>query len=213
MSYPNVETITGGPATIFTNQTAVISVNVALDGTPLAGAPVHWKASSGGLIIATPLPANSSSSTTTSTTSVTSTSAKSTRSTTTVAPAGAPAVNDTTNKNGSSVAVFHPDQDRVGADNGCGRSWRPSYEDAQLHGPSQCSSGISNRHEGEGQLDSRAHDLPNAPAPGRRSRRRGRSGLLDQEEEGCRRRQRRRGIRHFLRVISASAKPFTVLLL
>jgi len=107
LSYPNVETISGGPASIFTNQTSVISVSVTLDGSPLANAPVYWKASSGGLVIGTSHPTNSSNSTTTSTTSSTTSSTRS-RSTTAVAPAGVPAVNDTTDKSGSSVAIFHP---------------------------------------------------------------------------------------------------------
>ena len=107
LPYPGVETITGGPATIFTNQTAVISVNLALDGVPLVGAPVYWKASSGGLIISTPHPSNSSNSTTTSTSTTSSSSTKS-KSTTTLAPTGIPAVNDTTDKLGSSIAILHP---------------------------------------------------------------------------------------------------------
>jgi len=106
LSYPSVETIAGGPAAIFTNQTAVISVNLALDGAPFAGAPVDWKVSSGGLVIGTPHPTNSSSGTTTSTSTATSSSARS--KSTTLAPAGTPAVNDTTDKLGSSIAVFHP---------------------------------------------------------------------------------------------------------
>ncbi len=106
LSYPSEETMTGGPASILTNETSVISVSVALDGSPLAGAAVDWKASSGGLVIVTPKPANSSTTTTTSTASAT--SVKSTRSTTVVQPTGVPAVNDTTDAKGSSVAIFHP---------------------------------------------------------------------------------------------------------
>lgn len=107
LSYPGVDTITGGPASIFTNQTSVISVSVALDGSPLANAPVYWKASSGGLVIVTSHPTYSSNSTTTSTTSSTTTSTRS-RSTTAVVPTGLPAVNDTTDKRGTSEAIFHP---------------------------------------------------------------------------------------------------------
>lgn len=107
LSYPSVEKIVGGPATIFTNQTAVISVNLALDGLPFGGAPVDWRVSSGGLVIATPHTTNTSSSTTSALT-VTSSSTKSTRSTTTLAPTGTSAVNDTTDKLGSSTAIFHP---------------------------------------------------------------------------------------------------------
>ena len=106
LGYPSAETITGGPAQIFVNQTSVISVNLALDGSPLAGAAVDWKASSGGLVIATSHPTNSSNSTTTSSTS--STTTKSTKSTAAVVPAGVPTVNDTTDKAGSSEAIFHP---------------------------------------------------------------------------------------------------------
>ena len=108
LSYPSVETITGGPATIFTNQTAVISVNLALDGLPFAGAPVDWRVSSGGLVIVTPHPSNSSTSTTVSALTSTSSSAKSTRSTTPVVPSGTPIANDTTGKLGTSTVTFHP---------------------------------------------------------------------------------------------------------
>jgi hypothetical protein len=106
LSYPGGATMTGGPASILTNETSVISVNVALDGSPLAGIAVDWKASSGGLVIATPKPTNSSTTTTTSTGSATST--KLARSTIAVQPTGVPAVNDTTDTAGSSVAIFHP---------------------------------------------------------------------------------------------------------
>jgi hypothetical protein len=108
LSYPLVETITGGPATIFTNQSAVVSANLALDGVPLIGAAINWKVSSGGLIVTTSHPTNSSNSTTTSTSTVTSSSTKSTKSTTTVAPAGSPTANDTTDKRGASSVLFRP---------------------------------------------------------------------------------------------------------
>ena len=105
LSYPSVETITGGPATIFTNETAVISVNLALDGSPLSGAPVDWRASSGGLVVGTPHASNTSASTTASASTVT-TASKSTKST--AASAGTAAINDTTDKLGNSIAIFHP---------------------------------------------------------------------------------------------------------
>ena len=108
LSYPSVETITGGPAAIFTNQSAVISVSLALDGAPLVGTPIDWKVSSGGLVISTPHVTNSTNSTTTSTSTASSTSTKSTRSTTAAVPSGTPTVNDTTDKLGSSIAIFHP---------------------------------------------------------------------------------------------------------
>jgi len=108
LSYPNVETITGGPAKIFTNQSAVVSVNIELDGSPVVGAPVYWKASSGGLVVSAPASSNASSATITSTTSTASTSTKSTRSTAVVAPTGLPAVNASTDKTGASTALFHP---------------------------------------------------------------------------------------------------------
>jgi hypothetical protein len=110
LSYPSVETITGGPATIFTNETAVVSVNLALDGAPLVGTAIDWKASSGGLVVSTPHPTNSSNSTTTTSTSTASSTLKSTRSTTTTAPAGTATVNDTTDRLGSSIAIFHPNK-------------------------------------------------------------------------------------------------------
>lgn len=108
LSYPASETITGGPATIFTNQTAVISVNLALDGAPFAGAPVDWRVSSGGLVIATPHLSNSTNSTTVSALTSTSGSVRSTRSTAPLAPSGKSIANDTTGKQGTSTVVFHP---------------------------------------------------------------------------------------------------------
>jgi len=107
LSYPSVETISGGPAAILMNQTAIVSVSLALDGAPLAGAPINWNVSSGGLVIST-VHASNSSSTTTNTSTVTSSSAKSTKSTTAIAPPRTPAVNDTTDKAGSSTAIFYP---------------------------------------------------------------------------------------------------------
>lgn len=109
LSYPNAETVTGGPAKIFTNQTSIISVNVELDGNALQGVAVDWKAASGGLVIAT-VHTNATASTTTTTASST-TSTKTTKTTkTTVAtgPVGSSAVNDTTDKSGTSTAIFHP---------------------------------------------------------------------------------------------------------
>jgi hypothetical protein len=108
LASPNVDTITGGPATIFTTQSSIISVSVALEGSPLEGAPVYWNASSGGLIISTPPSSNSSSAITTSTSVAASSSVKSTKSTTAIRPTGLSAVNDTTDKAGSSTAIFYP---------------------------------------------------------------------------------------------------------
>jgi len=102
LPYPFVETISGGPAKIFMNQTAVISVSTQLDGAPLKGTPVHWKASSGGLVVAT-LP-----DTNTSTISTTSAATTSTRSTSTATPTGLPTVDDKTDKTGSSSMIFRP---------------------------------------------------------------------------------------------------------
>jgi hypothetical protein len=103
LPYPLVETISGGPPKIFTNQTAIISVNTMLDGAPLQGTPVHWKASSGGLIVATPPSTNSSI-----TTSVLASASTSTRSTSTASPTGLPTVDDKTDKTGSSSMIFKP---------------------------------------------------------------------------------------------------------
>ena len=86
LAFPNLDTISGGPASISASQTAVVSVNVALDGTPLAGAPVSWTTSSGGLVLA-PHSSSNSSTTTTSTAAATSSSVTSTKSTTAAAPA------------------------------------------------------------------------------------------------------------------------------
>lgn len=108
LSYPGQETISGGPATIFMNQTAVISVNLALDGTPLGGTAVDWKASSGGLVVITPKPTNVSSPATAATVSTTTTTTTSTKSVAAVQLAGVPTVNDTTDTKGSSVVIFHP---------------------------------------------------------------------------------------------------------
>lgn len=105
LSYPNSETISGGPLKIFTNQTSVLSVNVLLDGTPLVGAPVNWKASDGGLTVAT-VHTNSTATSTTATTTSSATKAKST--TTAVAIRAEPLANDTTDKSGTSTVVFHP---------------------------------------------------------------------------------------------------------
>ncbi len=107
LSYPSVETISGGPAKIFTNQTSVIAIDLALDGSPLNGAPVSWKAASGGLVVATVHSSNASTtSTTSSTTTTTTTKTKST--TTAAVQAGLPSVNDTTDKTGTSTVIFHP---------------------------------------------------------------------------------------------------------
>lgn len=111
LSYPGQETITGGPASILVNQTAVISVSVALDGSPLQGVAVDWKVSSGGVVIATPKPTNSSTSTSTTTTTATNT--KSTRSATAILVSGVATANDTTDSEGASVVIFHPN--RVGS--------------------------------------------------------------------------------------------------
>ena len=108
LSYPSAETIAGGPAAILMNQTAIVSVSLSLDGTPLAGAPINWNVSSGGLVISTVHVSNSSSSTTTNTSTVSSSSVKSTKSTATLAPSGTLAANDTTDKLGSSTAIFRP---------------------------------------------------------------------------------------------------------
>lgn len=104
LSYPSEETMTGGPASILTNQTAVVSVNVALDGAPLGGTAVDWKTSSGGLVVVTPKPTTSTT-TTTSTASTTSTKSKPTVA---VQPTGVPAANDTTDAKGISEIIFHP---------------------------------------------------------------------------------------------------------
>ena len=109
LSYPSTDTITGGPATIFTNQTSIISVSAQLDGSPLVGTPVDWKVASGGLVIITHHASSSSSSTTSSTSTTTVSTTKSTSSTTSVAkPAGVQAINDTTDTKGGSAAIFYP---------------------------------------------------------------------------------------------------------
>jgi len=105
LAYPGQETLTGGPASIFMNETAVVSVNVALDGSPVAGTVVDWKASSGGLVIVTQKPTNSSIATAASTSSDAS---ESTRSTIAPQPTGVPAANVTTDSRGISEAIFHP---------------------------------------------------------------------------------------------------------
>ncbi len=105
LSYPSQETITGGPAKILTNQSAVISVSVTLDGSALPGASVHWSTSGGGLTIATP-PSTNKSVAAVSTTS----SSTSTRSTTTATPTGSPSVTDLTDKTGASIAIFRPNK-------------------------------------------------------------------------------------------------------
>jgi len=105
LPYPLVETINGGPPKIFTNQTAIISVSTQLDGAPLKGTPVHWKASTGGLIVATPPDTNSSTISTTIAASTTST-----RSTSTATPAGLPTVDDKTDKTGLSSMIFRPNK-------------------------------------------------------------------------------------------------------
>ena len=103
MPYPSDEAITGGPASILSNQTAVISVSVTLDGSPLHGASVHWTTgnANGGFTIATPPSTNE-----TSTTSSTTTTTSSTRAA--PPPVGSPTVTDTTDKAGSSVVIFKP---------------------------------------------------------------------------------------------------------
>jgi hypothetical protein len=97
LPYPNVDTISGGPTKIFANQTSVISVKAALDGSPQVGVAVDWNASSGGLVIVTPSSSNTPAN-----------SSNSTQSTSTRAVAPLAAVNDTTSKTGSSIAIFHP---------------------------------------------------------------------------------------------------------
>ena len=110
LAFSNVDTISGGPATITTSQSAVLSVNVALDGTPLAGSSVSWTASSGGLVLVPHASSNSSTTTTSTAAQTTSsvTSTKSTKSTTAAAPVASPAANDTTDKSGASTAIFYP---------------------------------------------------------------------------------------------------------
>ena len=50
---PITESISGGPASIQTGQTAVVSMTVVLDGTGLRDANVQWSVSSGGLTVVT----------------------------------------------------------------------------------------------------------------------------------------------------------------
>lgn len=97
LAYPNSETINGGPARVFTNQTAVVSVTVTLDGLPLLGAPISWNSTIGGLTI---VPV----ATTTSTTSSSTTS----KTTTTAAQTPKSVVNGTTSSAGVSTVIFHP---------------------------------------------------------------------------------------------------------
>jgi len=107
LAYPSVETLTGGPAKIFTNQSSILVATVSLDGQPEAGAPVSWSAPSGGFIIAT---SHTTNSTTISATSFVAaqTSTSTRKSTTTTALATLPIANDTTDKTGTSTAIFHP---------------------------------------------------------------------------------------------------------
>ena len=104
LPYPSQETLTGGPATIFLNDTAVVVASVSLDGAPVPNVPVYWNSSSGGLVITTAHPSNTSSA------RLVSTTASSARAAPLVPLAS---VNDSTSSGGQSVAVFHPT--RVGA--------------------------------------------------------------------------------------------------
>ena len=99
LPYPSQETLTGGPATIFLNDTAVVVASVSLDGMPVPNVPVYWNSSSGGLVITTAHPSNTSSA------ALVSTTTSSTRAAPLVPLASA---NDSTSSGGQSVAVFHP---------------------------------------------------------------------------------------------------------
>lgn len=107
LQFPLSEAISGGPASIFTNQTSVISVNIQLDGSPAEGASVLWTASSGGVIVA-PHPATTSTSTTTTTSSATTSTGTATKTTTKAAAPASPTGNDTTPASGISTVIFKP---------------------------------------------------------------------------------------------------------
>ena len=128
------------------------------------------------------------------------------RSTIAVQPTGVPAVNDTTDTAGSSVAIFHPTHTgsilitAVVAPGGL--LTRTLNFTVQVTAPP---SSVGQGGQTEGRFDSRTHDIPAAPSPGRRSRRSSRRGLPGQEEE--RRQSRRRpGIRHVVRVSVSRAQ-------
>jgi hypothetical protein len=96
-------TISGGPASILTNQTAIVSVSVLVDGTPFEGATVQWNVSSGTFTLPPKAPTTSSTSTVSATVTTTSHSASKPA----VSPAS-PFLNDTTAKSGSSTVIYKP---------------------------------------------------------------------------------------------------------
>lgn len=100
---PVSETITGGPQSLTTEQTAVISATVLVDGQGAVGTPVIWNSTEGGLSVATQHLSSSSNSSSSTVSSSTRTA------TSTQAVSGSRLVNDTTDKGGSSVVIFHPD--------------------------------------------------------------------------------------------------------
>ncbi len=98
-------TISGGPAAIMTGQTSVISVNVLVDGQPFQGATVQWSTTTGGFNLA---PKAAPALSATSTQSTTGAAASQSTSKPAVASPASPSVNDTTDKNGASTAIYRP---------------------------------------------------------------------------------------------------------